>query len=195
MPHIVALPPKKPVTIFSDGCASIALGIARIIPQANHFLDDWHHNKTITDKFKSDDNVTRKLLFRLRDASDLTTVNSCLDQLELLAADGTIHGRNLISTKEKWAHYYRQDCLTLGQSGDNRSESFHSALKKLLNSRSTLQDVVEQLDHLDQRIMATTESESSNSAKPATKGRIANRANRNSEIGRASCRERVFRAV
>ena len=94
-----------------------------------------------------------------------TLVNIVFQNAEIIGESKINYLRNLLAIKEKWTASYAPTLFTSRTHTTSRIESMNSQIKARVHSRSTLPDIFQMFQDIDERVIERSECEQRNEVK------------------------------
>lgn len=148
-----------PRVIFTDESKAEIGAIKKVLPNVKDFRCDWHFWKDIIKKLSSshlNESVTTTISTMFKNAWYSKSEQRFNDAWnEFIRYLNTIDNNSILkyfehqlSTKNRWAHYYRTPELTLKANSTQRVEIVNSLIQRCCNGKSTVQHLVNRLEQI-----------------------------------------------
>ncbi len=147
-----AMHQKHPKSLITDGDASMAKAITKVMPNTDHRLCSWHIEENMKCHLRRQKLADFKKF--LYDAMDVDDFERCW--VEYKAKYGFNENNLWISMmyelRKKWSTAYMKGTRFLGMRSNQRSESLNSRLHRHLDRKMSLVDLVEHYEFCLSRI-------------------------------------------
>lgn len=148
-----------PRVIFTDESKAEIGAIKKVLPNVKDFRCDWHFWKDIMKKLSStnlNESVTTTISSMFKNAWYSKSEQRFNDMWsEFIIYLNTIDNNSMLkyfesqlTTKNRWAHYYRTPELTLKANSTQRVEIVNSLIQRCCNGKSTVQNLVNRLEQI-----------------------------------------------
>jgi len=148
---------KKPKPIVSDMDTSLTRAIKEVFGGIPHRLCAWHVSRNLRKQFgylsQDDDEIKLQILSLLYVYSStefdkkVQNIITFLQDKKLEKSNKYLEG--LLGKKTQWARAYYECAFDGGVSTTSRVESWNSLLKKYLNSRSEISDIIKFITQIE----------------------------------------------
>ncbi|CDW84932.1 UNKNOWN [Stylonychia lemnae] len=164
----------EPGTLLTDFDPSMCGAIEGVLKNTQHLLCQWHMQQNFKKHFmflKRIHQGQAKLLYKYI-VYDLiyeenyqkfqTTLNIIFQHADLVTEAKLTYLRNLMQIKEKWTTAYAPDIFLARTHTTSRIESINSQIKARVHSRSTLVEIFQMFQDLEQRLLDRIQGEQRN---------------------------------
>ena len=142
---------KKPEIVISDSEHAIVSAIEGVLKDVPHRLCAWHIVKNLRRNFnfiKSENEELKNKIFKLPFLRDKTIFDQYTTDIIKFLTDNDLkkskaYFDKVLERKDKWAPSCHESFFDGGITTTSRAESWNSHIKKYLNSKSEIWDLVE----------------------------------------------------
>ncbi|CAN6242184.1 unnamed protein product [Urochloa humidicola] len=138
-----AMHQKHPISLITDGDASMARAIGIVMPKADHRLCSWHIEENVLKRFcGAKVQEFRKFIYNAMEVDEFDRLWREFRDKHNISEDNLWMNR-LYDLRRKWAKTFTRDRHFLGMQSNQRSESLNSVHHNHLNRKMSLVDLVE----------------------------------------------------
>ncbi|GJT42965.1 FAR1-related sequence 5-like protein [Tanacetum coccineum] len=141
---------SPPISIITDQDLAMGNAIAKVFPKTRHRFCAWHIQKHVLEhlqplRFRYDDfQDTYNQWVKTPNVEDFELKWEHLKEKYLISKDSWLG--NMYNLRQYWVKAYLNDTFFAGMTTSGRSESMHSFFDGFVNSKTMLNDFVQQYD-------------------------------------------------